>query len=129
MLRRWYHNLLKRSAHRPLWPLSRRVVLPKLTEIERRSLLNSLKDHPGWHYIMANLENRKAAHEMMRGALIADPPKDFSSEQIVRELTRINATITCLGSIQDAINRAGAMPPLTTFAGQPAPQQPQAVGI
>lgn len=111
-LRFWWCALIRWCAYCE-WPRSRKAALPKMTRAERVALMSALADHPGWHYLMAKLENQKSACEAQRAALTYRIAPTAAAETLVRELIRLDEAIFRIGLIQATIERAGAMPILT----------------
>ena len=97
------------------WPVSKMLKIPPYTPAERRGMIRNLIDHPGWIYLMAELDNRKAHQEQLQKSLTRQIPQTMTSEAVVRELVRINEAVFWLGWIQDKVARANALPNLGEY--------------
>ena len=113
-LRLWYLKL-----SRKFWPRSERLRIPQFTAAQRRDLIASLAQHPGWIYLIAELEDRKAIHESLRDGLLADLTAATPDAVFKAELLRLNEAIFWLGWIQDKVHRANAFPDLAPYARVP----------
>lgn len=94
------------------WPRSRRVRVPEYSSSEKCELLRSLADHPGFQYLMAEIEERRALLENTRLSLTQQIASQASAEALVRDLIRLDEALFWTGWIQDKVRRAKAMPAL-----------------
>lgn len=112
MVKRLWQRFCIWTARLRRWPPSHRVEIPELTVETRRAVLRSLVGNPGWHYIMAELEDRKALYEQKRIWLTSRIPTTVNAEQLTRELICTDEAVFWIGWVQDKVRRAEAMPPL-----------------
>jgi hypothetical protein len=81
----------------------------------RNEVLKALTTHPGWVYLMAEMENRKAICEHALDGLVLGVDPKTESELFIREALRLRECIACYGEMQQRIRKANAMPALSQY--------------
>jgi len=92
-------------------------------------MICSLADHPGWHYLMAEFEDRKAIHESIRDSLLFDLKPATPDAAFKAELLRLSEAIFWLGWLQDKIRRANAAPDLSSYSRAASAEPDEAVTV
>ena len=96
------------------WPASRRVVVPGTDARTRCEYLRSLAEHPGFQWLMADTENKKAALEAQSTPLIAATGLDGLIKAQADAIRR-EERVYWLGYLQYLVKRAQAYPDMKAF--------------
>ena len=96
------------------WPASRRVEMPYTDEHVRCEYLRSLAQHPGFQWLMADMENKKAALESQLTPLITATGLDGLIKAQADAIRR-EERVYWLGYLQYLVKRAQAYPDMKAF--------------